>query len=33
MNYTKNLMNQILTILKSKDWHGQGTWCIWTTPS
>jgi len=30
MNYTKNLMNQtLLTILKSKDWHGQGTWCVW----
>jgi len=30
MNYTKNLMNQtLLTMLKLKDWHRQGTWCIW----
>ena len=31
MNYMKYLMSQtFLIIAKLKDWHGQGTWCIWT---
>jgi len=31
MNYMKYLMSQTLLIIsKLKDYHGQGTWCIWT---